>query len=95
MELKTDQALHQAVTAQREGKLHEAETLYLAILESQPNHSDANHNLGLLRVSLGEATAALPLLENAIASNPNEDQFWLSYIKTLIWEKRLDDARLR
>ena len=92
MELKTDQALHQAVTAQREGKLHEAETLYLAILESQPNHSDANHNLGLLRVSLGEATAALPLLENAIASNPNEDQFWLSYIKTLIWEKRLDDA---
>ena len=35
-----------------EGKLHNAERLYLAVLQSQPLHPDANHNLGVLAVSM-------------------------------------------
>ena len=46
MELTIDQALQQGVAAHKEGKLQEAEKLYGAILGSQPQHPDANHNLG-------------------------------------------------
>ena len=52
MELTVDQALQQGVAAHKEGKVQEAERLYRAILQSQPAHPDANHNLGVLAVSM-------------------------------------------
>ena len=66
MELTIEQALQQGVAAHREGKLQEAERLYRAILQSQPLHPDANHNLGSLAVSLSKAEAALPLFITAL-----------------------------
>ena len=48
MQLTIEQALQQAVAAHREGKLNEAENIYRAILQSQPDHPDANHNLGVI-----------------------------------------------
>ena len=59
MELTIEQALQQGVAAHKEGKLQDAERLYRAILQSQPTHSDANHNLGVLAVSVNKADAAL------------------------------------
>ena len=50
MELTTEQALQKGVAAHREGKLQDAERLYRAILQSQPAHPDANHNLGVIAV---------------------------------------------
>ena len=44
--------IEQAVKAQTAGKLEEAEALYRAILKDQPKHPDANHNLGVLAVSI-------------------------------------------
>ena len=32
----------------------------------QPQHPDANHNLGVLAVSVGKAEAALPLFKAAL-----------------------------
>ena len=52
MELTIDQALQQGIAAHKEGKLQDAERLYRAILQSQPAHPDANHNLGVLAVPL-------------------------------------------
>ena len=52
MELTIEQVLHQGVSAHKEGKLEEAEKLYRAILQAQPTHPDANHNLGVLAVSV-------------------------------------------
>ena len=51
MELTTEQVLQQGVAAHKEGKLQEAERLYRTILQSQPAHPGANHNLGMLAVS--------------------------------------------
>jgi tetratricopeptide (TPR) repeat protein len=93
MELTIDQALQQAVEAHKAGKLQDAEILYRAILQAQPNHPDANHNLGILAVSLNKTEAALPLFKIALAANPNQGQFWLSYIDALIKEKQFDNAR--
>ena len=61
MELTVDQALQQGVAAHKEGKLQEAEKLYRAILSTQPQHADANHNLGVLAVSVNKAEAAWTL----------------------------------
>ena len=60
MELTVEEALKQGVTAHKEGRLDDAERFYRAILKFQPEHADANHNLGLLALSVGKVDAALP-----------------------------------
>jgi Tfp pilus assembly protein PilF len=62
-------------------------------LQSQPAHPDANHNLGVLAVSVNKADAALPLFKTALEANPKIEQFWLSYIDALIKEKQFDNAK--
>jgi len=94
MELTIEQALQQGVAAHQEGKLQDAERLYRAILQSQPAHPDANHNLGVLAVSVNKAEAALPLFKTALEANPKIEQFWLSYIDALIKEKQFENAKL-
>ena len=93
MELTIEQALQQGIAAHKKGKLQEAERLYRAILQSQPLHPDANHNLGVLVVSVNKAEAALPLFKTALEANPKMEQFWLSYIDALIKTEKVDDAR--
>ena len=93
MELSIEQALQKGIDAHKEGKLQDAERLYRAILQSQPSHPDANHNLGVLAVSLNKADAALPLFKTALEANPKIEQFWLSYIDALIKEKQFDNAK--
>ena len=93
MELTIEQALQQAVEAHKAGKLQDAEALYRAILQAQPKHPDANHNLGVLAVSVDKPEAALPLFKTALEANPSQGQFWLSYIDALIKEKQFDNAR--
>jgi len=93
MKLTIEQALQQGVAAHRESKLQEAERLYRAILQSQPAHPDANHNLGVLAVSVNKAEAALPLFKTALEANPKIEQFWLSYIGALIKEKQFENAK--
>ena len=65
VELTIEQALKQGVAAHREGNLQEAERLYRAIIQSQPAHPDANHNLGLIAVSVNKVGEALPLFKTA------------------------------
>ncbi|MDB2377360.1 tetratricopeptide repeat protein [Luminiphilus sp.] len=93
MELTIEQALQQGITAHKEGKLQEAERLYRAVLQSQPLNPDANHNLGLIAVTVNKADAALPLLKTALEANPKIEQFWLSYIDALIEEQQFDNAK--
>ena len=93
MELTIEQALQQSVKAHKEGKLQDAERLYRAILKSQPNHADANHNLGVLAVSVNRADVALPLFKTALNANPKIVQFWVSYIDALMKEKRFKNAK--
>ena len=93
MELTIDQALQRGIAAHKEGKLQDAEKLYRAILSSQPNHPDANHNLGVMAVSVRKVDAALPLFKTALEANPKVEQFWLSYIDGLIKGKQLNNAK--
>ena len=60
MEITIEQALQQGVAARKEGKLHDAERIYRAILQFQRAHPDANPNLGLLAVSVNQVEAYTP-----------------------------------
>ncbi len=93
MELTIEQALQQGVAAHNAGNLQEAERAYQAILQSQPKHPDANHNLGLIAISVNQIEAALPLFKTALNVNPNIEQFWISYIDALVKAKHLKDAK--
>ena len=93
MERTIEQALQQGIVAHKEGGLEEAERHYRAILQSQPLHPDANHNLGVIAVSVNKVELALPLFEIAIEANPKIEQFWLSYIDALIKEKLFEAAK--
>ena len=62
-------------------------------MQSQPTHPDANHNLGLIAVSVNKASAALPLFKTALESNPKIEQFWLSYIDALVKNSQVKDAK--
>ena len=92
MELTLDQALQKGIEAHQAGKFQEADLYYSAILKAQPQHPDANHNMGVLAVGVGKVEAALPFFETALNANPKKEQFWLSYIDTLIKLHRIDDA---
>lgn len=48
LNLTATQALQRGVAAHNEGKLHEAERFYLAILKSQSKYPDANHDLNVI-----------------------------------------------
>ncbi len=85
--------LQQAIQHHQAGELPQAEQLYRAILETQPNHPDANHNLGVLAVVMNKADLALPFFKLALETNPNHTQFWLSYIDALIKTEQFDLAR--
>ena len=93
MELTLDQALQKSIEVHRAGQVQEADRLYTAVLKAQPQHPDANHNMGVLAVSIGKVQEALPFFKAALEANPNTVQFWPSYIDALIKMDRLADAK--
>ena len=93
MELTIDQALQKGIEAHKARQFQEADKYYTAILEAQPEHPDANHNMGVLAVSVGKVQESILFFETAREANPNIAQFWLSYIDALIKLNRLVDAK--
>ena len=93
MNLKIDDALKKGIEAHKAGKIHEADQYYTAILKAQPNHPDANHNMGVLALGIGRVTEAITFFKKALEQNSRVDQFWISYIEALINSNMLSEAR--
>jgi tetratricopeptide (TPR) repeat protein len=91
--LLIEQALSQAIAHHQGGGLKEAEGLYRAILQVQPQHPVANHNLGVLAVQVKQPAAGLAHFKVALDANPNQGQYWISYIDALMQTGQVDDAR--
>jgi len=60
--LAVETALQQALAHHQAGQLQDAERLYQAILQVQPNHPEAKHNLGLLAAQLGPSAQEMDAL---------------------------------
>ena len=83
----------QALEHHQNGRLEKAENLYYKILADQPYHPDANHNLGVLNVALGNLLLAIKFFKKAVGVNPSYEQFWHSYIYTLVKCGQIEDAK--
>ena len=53
MQLTLEQALREGIRAHKAGRFQEADQYYTGILKVKPKHPDANHNMGVLAVSIG------------------------------------------
>ncbi len=70
--------LHTAVSLHQSGRLQEAAQQYQAVLARHPEHSVANHNLGVLTAQSGKLQQAVPYLERALQSTPGSVECWRS-----------------
>lgn len=93
MKSNIDQLMKEALEDHRKGNFENAEKLYREILETDPTHIDANHNLGVILVANHNSSGALTYFQCALESNENVEQIWLSYIDALINIDELNDAR--
>jgi len=84
--------LQQAVSCHEANQLPEAEQLYRAVLQAQPEFPQANHNLGVLLLEWQKYEASLPHFEAALAANPESQRYWLSYIDALILAGQAETA---
>ena len=71
MKIDIDQLLHQGVTAQKEGKLEEAEKSYKKAIEIKPDFVEAYNNLGVVLKELSKFDEAELSYKKAIEINPN------------------------
>ena len=85
MDLTIETAMRQGIIAHKSGSVEEARTYYLAVLKKEPNHPDANHNLGVLSVSAKKIESSIPFFEAAVKSDPSREIFWENYIESLIF----------
>jgi predicted O-linked N-acetylglucosamine transferase (SPINDLY family) len=91
-EIDLDAAFESAIHHHQAGRLSQAEMLYQVVLQWLPDHPDANHNLGVIAVQLGNPEQALPLFHAALMAQLGNGRFWISYIDALLRVQRLDEA---
>lgn len=89
----TDQLLQQAIAYHQSGRLQEAGELYQTILQNQPGHPEANHNLGVIAIQAQQPAAGLPYFMAALDADPTCGQYWLNYIDALFQADQQEDAR--
>ena len=85
--------VQEADIAQNADDLRRAEELYLMALDEDPQHPDANHNLGILYLSVNLSEKALPRLRKALEARPEFDHFWVSYFHGLVYNKMFAEGQ--
>ena len=88
-----EELFQQGVELHKSGKVEVASQLYTAVLKAQPEHPDANYNMGVLAVGVDKVQEALPFFEVALEANADTALFWVSYIDALIKVERMVDAQ--
>ena len=68
--MSTQQTMKYAIRCHQHGRLAEAERLYRDIIREEPQHCDALHLLGLIRIDQRDYQAGVRLIESAVATNP-------------------------
>ena len=79
--------------AHNAGDLTVAEQIYKETLTIQPDHCEANHNIGIVLVAKNELDKALEFFKLALTASPNVSLFWASYIDTLAKLERIIEAK--
>ena len=70
--------MEQATHLQRAGAFEQAGAVYGAVLQEQPRHPDANHNLAVMALEAGDHGRAVQHFEAARDAQPGYWQYWIS-----------------
>lgn len=89
--LSIHEMLKEAVASQRRGEFAAAEYAYRTILDAEPGHIWAGHNLGVLLVQTGRYADGLALLKRALAANRHQALYY-SYARGLLAAGNPDEA---
>ena len=73
--MAADPLFMRAQKAHSEGRLADAQTLYSALLERDPNHPETLHFQGLVTHQMGHTQLALPLIEHSLSLRPQNIHF--------------------
>jgi tetratricopeptide (TPR) repeat protein len=82
----------QAVALHGQGRLDEAERLYVQVLAANPFHADARHMLGVLRAHQGRFPEAHDLIAPVVAADPNNALALANFGNVLMAQARLEEA---
>lgn len=77
------EAMRMAMEHQQAGRLDIAETIYRAVLDSEPAHAGANYNLALIALQSGRPGQAMPVLKSAVEKDPDVAAYWMNYAVAL------------
>ena len=92
-ELTTDNALRLGVEAYKLGQFRDADFYYTLILKSIPDHPEANHNMGVLAITIGKPERSIPFFRKAVAKNKSVMQFWISLVDAYLKLGKFEDAK--
>ena len=74
--LRVPKTIHDAIAQFQQGRLREAEAIYLDLLLRQPNDVDALHYLGVLRMRQGRRDEAIDFVKRALKLAPRNADAW-------------------
>ncbi|AFY64842.1 glycosyl transferase family 9 [Geitlerinema sp. PCC 7407] len=81
-----------ALEHHRAGQLSEAERLYQAVLQQEPEQADALHLLGVLAYQQGQWPAAVDYYQQALAQRPRSPEIYLNFGNVLRRQGLLTEA---
>jgi tetratricopeptide (TPR) repeat protein len=77
-------AVEEAVSLQKAGQTDAAERLYRQVLRSRPDHSEANHNLGIISMQRGKLAEGVAYFKQALDADRDRDLYRRSYARSLV-----------
>jgi tetratricopeptide (TPR) repeat protein len=86
------QVLQDALSMHQQGRLREAEKLYMRVLKAAPDHFDALHLLGLIKAQSDQMGEAYRLMSAALKINPSVPDVLINFANVLHGLKRDDEA---
>lgn len=83
MQVKVIDVLNKAVELHSKGNIIDAQVLYEEILNSYPDHPDANHNYSILLARKGQLIEAKASAKVALHENGTNPQYWITMAEIL------------
>jgi predicted TPR repeat methyltransferase len=86
--------IHDAIAHFQKGRLQESESIYLQLLQRQPNDVNALHFFGVLRAKQGQRDEAVQLIKRSLSLSPRNPDAWNNLGNVLLAGKDTKGAEL-
>jgi tetratricopeptide (TPR) repeat protein len=90
--MTVQEAIQLGIQHHNAGQFAEAQNIYAQVLAAHPNHGDALHLMGAVRMQRGSPAEAVDLIRRAIAVNPNVADWHVTLGVALDNLDRMDEA---